>query len=67
MLDLCLTVCNTMLYARKVSYIHIGVFARYEYKEHPNKVSSVLFYIASIIIHGKNEEQGLRGLSLTKF
>ncbi|KAH1985901.1 hypothetical protein KXW18_005591 [Aspergillus fumigatus] len=27
------------------------LLARKEYKEHPNKISSVLFYIASIIIH----------------
>lgn len=30
------------------------LLARKEYKEHPNKISSVLFYIASIIIHGKS-------------
>ena len=30
-----------------------GVMARYEYKQHPNNVSSMLFYIASIIIHGR--------------
>jgi linoleate 10R-lipoxygenase len=28
------------------------LFARNEYRQHPNNVSSVLFYWASIIIHG---------------
>jgi linoleate 10R-lipoxygenase len=30
------------------------LFARNHYREHPNKVSSVLFYWASIIIHGQD-------------
>lgn len=30
-----------------------SLLAREGFKEHPNKISSVLFYIASIIIHGK--------------
>lgn len=29
-----------------------SLLARKEFKEHPNKISSVLFYLASIIIHG---------------
>lgn len=29
-----------------------SLLARKEFKEHPTKISSVLFYIASIIIHG---------------
>ena len=29
-----------------------SLLAREGFKEHPNKISSVLFYIASIIIHG---------------
>ena len=28
-----------------------SIFARAEYKEHPNKVSSILYYWASLIIH----------------
>lgn len=31
-----------------------SLLRRKEYKEHPNKISSVLFYLASIIIHGKD-------------
>lgn len=30
-----------------------SLLARKEFKEHPNKISSVLFYLASIIIHGE--------------
>lgn len=30
-----------------------SLMARKKFTEHPNKISSVLFYIASIIIHGK--------------
>lgn len=30
-----------------------SLLARKGFKEHPTKLSSVLFYIASIIIHGK--------------
>lgn len=30
-----------------------SLLARKEFKEHPNKISSMLFYLASIIIHGK--------------
>ncbi len=30
-----------------------SLLARKEFREHPNKISSVLFYLASIIIHGK--------------
>ena len=29
-----------------------SVFARKQYRKHPNNVSSMLYYIASIIIHG---------------
>lgn len=29
-----------------------SVLARKKFEEHPNKISSVLFYLASIIIHG---------------
>lgn len=29
---------------------------RKKFKEHPNKISSILFYIASIIIHGKHPQ-----------
>jgi linoleate 8R-lipoxygenase/9,12-octadecadienoate 8-hydroperoxide 8R-isomerase len=29
-----------------------SLLARKDFKEHPNKISSVLFYLASIIIHG---------------
>jgi len=29
-----------------------SVLARKEFKQHPNKISSILFYIASIITHG---------------
>lgn len=32
-----------------------SVMCRREYRPHPNNVSSMLFYIASIIIHGKGE------------
>jgi linoleate 8R-lipoxygenase / 9,12-octadecadienoate 8-hydroperoxide 8R-isomerase len=28
------------------------LLARKEYKPHPNKISSMLFYLATIIIHG---------------
>jgi hypothetical protein len=31
-----------------------SLLARKEFKEHPSKISSVLFYIATIIIHGKH-------------
>ena len=31
-----------------------SVFARNEFKPHPNNVSSVFFYHASLIIHGNN-------------
>jgi hypothetical protein len=30
-----------------------SLLARKAFKEHPNKISSILFYLASIIIHGK--------------
>jgi linoleate 8R-lipoxygenase/9,12-octadecadienoate 8-hydroperoxide 8R-isomerase len=30
-----------------------SVMARKQFKPHPNKISSVLFYLATIIIHGK--------------
>jgi hypothetical protein len=30
-----------------------SLLARKDFKEHPNKISSVLFYLASIIIHGR--------------
>ncbi|KAJ5224070.1 Psi-producing oxygenase A [Penicillium chermesinum] len=30
-----------------------SLLSRKEFKEHPNKISSVLFYLASIIIHGR--------------
>jgi len=30
-----------------------SLLARKSFKEHPNKISSTLFYLASIIIHGK--------------
>ena len=30
-----------------------AIYARNTYKEHPNKVSSVFFYWASLIIHGQ--------------
>ena len=30
-----------------------SLLARKDFKEHPNKISSILFYIASIIIHGE--------------
>ena len=29
-----------------------SLLARKEFKEYPNKISSMLFYLASIIIHG---------------
>lgn len=29
-----------------------SLMARKDFKEHPNKISSMLFYLASIIIHG---------------
>ena len=29
-----------------------SLLSRKDFKEHPNKISSVLFYLASIIIHG---------------
>ena len=29
-----------------------SLLARKEFKEHPAKISSILFYLASIIIHG---------------
>jgi len=29
-----------------------SLLARKEFKEHPTKISSILFYLASIIIHG---------------
>jgi linoleate 8R-lipoxygenase/9,12-octadecadienoate 8-hydroperoxide 8R-isomerase len=31
-----------------------SLLARKEFKEHPNRISSVLFYLASIIIHGES-------------
>lgn len=34
-------------------YVFDSLMSRREYREHPNNVSSMLFYIASIIIHGK--------------
>ena len=34
-------------------YIFDSLMCRREYREHPNNVSSMLFYIASIIIHGR--------------
>lgn len=30
-----------------------ALLVRKEFKEHPNKISSILFYIATLIIHGK--------------
>lgn len=30
-----------------------SLLARKDFREHPNKISSVLFYLASIIIHGR--------------
>lgn len=33
-----------------------SLLARKDFEEHPNKISSVLFYIASIIIHGRLPE-----------
>lgn len=30
-----------------------SLLARKNFKEHPNKISSVLFHLASIIIHGR--------------
>lgn len=30
-----------------------SLLVRKDFKEHPNKISSILFYIASIIIHGE--------------
>lgn len=35
--------------------IYDSVMKRTEYKKHPNNVSSVLWYWASIIIHGESE------------
>lgn len=36
------------------SLIYDSVMKRTEYKKHPNNVSSILWYWASIIIHGKD-------------
>lgn len=36
-----------------------SLLARKDFKEHPNKISSVLFYIASIIIHGEPIQERL--------
>ena len=30
----------------------LALMARRQYKEHPNKISSVLFYFATVVIHG---------------
>jgi len=35
-----------------------SLLARKDFEEHPNKISSVLFYIASIIIHGRFLKDG---------
>jgi len=35
--------------------IYDSVMKRTEYKKHPNNVSSILWYWASIIIHGKTK------------
>ena len=34
------------------------VMARKEFEPHPNQISSVLFYLASIIIHGRSSPLG---------
>jgi linoleate 10R-lipoxygenase len=34
-------------------YVFDALMCRREYREHPNNVSSMLFYIASIITHGE--------------
>ena len=33
-----------------------SLMARKEFEPHPNKISSILFYLASIIIHGKSTQ-----------
>jgi hypothetical protein len=38
--------------------VYDSVMKRTEYKKHPNNVSSVLWYWASIIIHGRRRSQG---------